>query len=130
MVSALRNTILNQKDIKSVIVEIPEWVDEAGKPINVTVKALSAYDRSIILETSVDEWGKTSISKLYPQVLVKCTFDPITNEAVFEPVDVDAVMQHNPTATDRIFGKALELSGMQSGALDEARKNLPSTPSA
>jgi hypothetical protein len=129
MTSALRNQILNQKDIKSVPVEIPEWVDEQGKAITVMVKALSALDRSLVLETSVDEWGKTSLTKLYPQVLVKCTFDPVTGEQVFEEADVDAVMQRNPVATDRIFSKALELSGMQQGALDNARKNSPSTQS-
>lgn len=111
-----RDAILTSPDIKTEIVEVPEW---GG---SVCVKALTGTERDAY-ETSLIRINKDgSRQARWDNIRAKlCAFaicDPETKAALFSPGDIEILGTKSASALDRVFDVAQRLSGM--GAQDVA----------
>ena len=102
---SLRDQILACKDIQSEVVEVPQW------GVTVEVRGMTARQRALVLQESVDAKGAVNLQKLYPQLVVMSTYDPETSEPVFLSGDFDAVAEKSGAALEVIAQVAMRLSG-------------------
>jgi hypothetical protein len=118
-VSDLKQAIANADDIESDVVHVPQWGVDIG------VRSMDGNDRADLLENFSDEDGKMSFRKLYPELLILCTFDPSTGEPVFEDTDADRalILGKNAKALEVVARKAMEMSGLDEKAEERAGKS-------
>lgn len=118
----LREKILNANDIQEEIVKVPEW------GVEILVRGMTGEDRNRILEDCVKvnpktKETKTDLTKMYPEVIIACAYDPETKEKIFKPEDRDALGKKNGKALDTVFKVAAKLSGLNE-EVEEAEKNF------
>ena len=66
--------------------------------------------------------GKVDLTKIYPDMVIMCTFDPETGERVFTEGDRDEIGAKNGKAVERIADVAGRISGLNEAA-EKAVKN-------
>lgn len=115
---SLRDKILNTNDIRTEIIDIPEW------GVQVEIKSLTGKQRSLVLSEAIGEKGKMDFEKMYPTLVIASTFDPITHEPVFQATDIAILNEKNGGALEKIAQKAMELSGLKEDSVGKAEKNL------
>lgn len=113
----LRNDILTKDDIKEEIVEVEEW------NCKILVKGLTAKARSEILNNALTKNNSFDFSKVYPDLVINCSYDPKTGDKIFNKTDRDALNQKSGSALEKIAGVAVKLSGLGQGQLSQAVKN-------
>jgi hypothetical protein len=72
---------------------------------------------------AMTEGGEADISRVYPEVIIGCSFDPETGEPLFTSEDREMLMSKNASALDRVATVASELSGFTEKAVDKAGKD-------
>jgi hypothetical protein len=109
-----REQILDAKDVKIKTVDVPEW----GGAVNVRVMsgARRGYIESKVLRGEMQQ-GDMRI------IVCASTICDDDGFAIFTNDDVELLGEKSSTALDRVFEAALELNGMKSGAIEEAKKN-------
>jgi len=118
----LRERILAKDDSALEIVAVPEW-DET-----VEVRSMTGKERSRVMkEYMVD--GELDMERLYPVLIIACTYDPDTGEQVFTPADTEALNKKNAGPLERVAQAALRVSGLAPGAVEAAGKASLPTPS-
>ena len=118
----LRERILNTHDVESELLPIPEWNE------TVEVRGLDGDGRATLYQQALNQETKTlDFAKAFPILALACTFDPDSGERVFQDEDLPQLKRKNGKALERIVQKAMELSGLTEGAVDEAGKSS-STP--
>lgn len=115
--SKLREKIKSYQDIKEELVEIPAW------DCSILMKSMTAKQRSSILNEVMDEEGKIQHEKLHAQMIIACCYDPETGERIFSPEDDQWLMDKSCGPVELLVGKAMQISGLAKGALEQAEKN-------
>ena len=114
---SLKDRILAADDTTTELVEVPQW------SVTVQVRSMSGAARALLLQSAVDDGGKVDLSKVYPDIIIGCTFDPESGEQVFSPADRDQLMQKSGAALDVVANAAMRLSGFMEGSVDKAGKD-------
>lgn len=112
--SNLRDSILNVQDEQSQLVDVPEW------GVTVLVKGMDGRERAAFMRAAIDDKGRPQFERIYPEVIIACTYDPDTGTKVFEQTDRDVIDSKSARATERIAKVALQLSGIEEPE-DEAK---------
>lgn len=117
--SDVRSKILNADDVQSEAVEVPEW------GVTVSVRGMTGKERARFLQATVNEDGKPQFDRIYPEILIACTYHPADHpEAgtkVFEPTDRDVLNDKSSAPTERIAKVAMRLSGIDDDAKSAAK---------
>ena len=133
MAKALRDKILNAKDIKSEVVHIDEW------DADVQVRGLTGAERAdLIAKATVketDDKGEVIASSvdqlvLLPLLIIATTTDPADGEQLFSDADRDALNDKSSSAIDKVSSVALRLSGMTKEQEKAIAKNSGATDTA
>jgi len=120
----LRDKIMAAEDIPSEVVNVPEW------SVEVLVKGMSAGERLRLMSNAFDmNTQQVNMSIVYPDVLVACTFDPESGDAVFTEQDKTAILAKSSAAVERVANVGLKLSGIGKDEQDEAGKSFSETQS-
>lgn len=114
MTSELRKTILNQNDLQSEDVTIPEW------GVTVQVRGMTAGDRFRLLQNSSID-GKVNFQRWFPDLVIACVFDPESGEKVFEPADRDILLERSGKAVGQLAEVASRLSGLSDTDVEAAK---------
>ena len=115
--SNLKDKILSADDTVAETLTVEAW------NVTVQIRSMSGAARARLLQTAVDDGGKVDLAKIYPDIIIGCTFDPETGEPVFQPADRDALMQKSGAALDEVANVAMRLSGFSEKAVDKAGKD-------
>ena len=115
---SLGNRILAMQDVKSEIVEIPQW-----EGVKLEVRSMTGLERADMLERYMDNDGNMNIRDLYPSMIIACTFDPETGEPVFSGEQADALNAKNAAALEKVAQVAMRLSGMNEVAQEAMGKD-------
>ena len=115
---SLRDQILSCNDVQSEIIEIPQWNTQ------VAVHGMSGAARTSMIQNAADNDGVMNFSKMMPDIVIMCTFDPETGEQVFDANDREALMLKSGAALDLIVNTAMRISGLLEGAVDKAGKDF------
>ena len=118
---SLRDKIASLKDIESRIIHVPQW------DVKIEVRSMSARDRAAMVQQAADGGGTLNFERLYPDLVIKCAFDPDTGEKAFEEADRDMLLDRHAGAIELIASTAMDVSGMAPKAIDEAGKDSSST---
>ncbi len=116
--ASLRDKILAAQDIPSEVVTIPEW------GVDVLVRGMSAGDRITLMQNAFDQTTQqVNMSIVYPDVVVACTYDPSSDEAIFTDEDKAAILAKSSAAVERLANVGLRLSGLGKDEQDAAGKD-------
>lgn len=115
-----RDSILEADDRKTESVDVPEWGGE------VLVRALSGTERDSYEQSLVQlRKGGDAVPKLdnLRAKLVARTVVDEEGNLLFRREDVNALGQKSAVALERVYNKAIELSGMGDSADEDAEGN-------
>lgn len=115
---SLRDHILQCDDVQKEIVEIPQW------GVSVCVHGMSGAARTSMIQNAADNDGVMNFSKMMPDIVIMCTFDPETDEQIFAESDRESLMLKSGAALDLIVNTAMRISGLLEGAVDKAGKDF------
>lgn len=121
---SLRDRILQTNDVQREIVAVPQW------GVSVAVHGMSGAARTAMIQNAADNDGVMNFSRMMPDIVIMCTYDPETDEQVFSEADRDALMLKSGAALDLIVNTALRISGLLDGAVDAAGKDMLNNPFA
>jgi len=120
----LRDKIFAAKDIPSENLHVPE------REVDLVIKGMTAGARVTLMQNAYDvKTEQVNMSKVYPDVVVSCSYDPETDEPVFTDADKEALMNKSSAAIEKIADVGLRLSGIGKDQQDAAGKDSSSTPS-
>lgn len=119
---SLRDQILSCDDVQKEIIDIPQW------GVQVAVHGMSGAARTQMIQNAADNDGVMNFSRMMPDIVIMCTFDPETDEQVFDASDRESLMMKSGAALDLIVNTAMRISGLIDGAVDEAGKNFLNAP--
>ena len=120
---SLRDQILSADDITSELVEVPAW------GVTIEVRSMDGRSRTRLIKSAADAEGNVDVERLYPEVVILCSHDPVTGERIFDENDREALLAKSAGALEIVAQAALRVSGMTPDALDEAGKGSTSIPS-
>ncbi len=111
-----RDQILASDDVKSAIVDVPEWPDQDGKPGQLRVRSLTAADRIRI--------GAIKLDGIDPRIawIVASAVD-LDGKPLFGADDIPVLMQKSVAAIDRIYKTVAALNGLGGAGVEAAEKN-------
>lgn len=116
-VMSLRDKILSAKDLKAEKVYIEEW------DVEVEIRSLTGKSRANLMSEAMDKSGKMDFEKLYPELIISCTFDPESGDQVFNKTDKEVINSKSGGALEKIARVAMKLSGLTEESMVEAEKN-------
>jgi hypothetical protein len=116
---SLAERILATVDMRSEIVETPEWGEVTE---SLEVRSMTGLERAGMLEQFMGPDGELDVKRLYPSLLVACVFDPETGEKVFTADMSEQLNGKNAAVLERLAQAAMRLSGMTQAAADELGK--------
>lgn len=115
-----RDEILSADDIKTEIIEVPEWGGE------VKVKALTGAQRDRFEQNSVEGKGKdtkVNLTNIRARLVAASVVDD-NNKPIFQDSDVKALGAKSAAALNRVFEVAQRLSGLTEEDVKELTENL------
>ena len=120
---SLKDKILAANDIPDEKLHVPE-----GK-VDLLIKGMTAGERVKLMQSAYDaKTEQVNMSRVYPDVVVACSFDPETEEPVFDDADKEALMGKSSAAIEKIADVGLRLSGIGKEQQDAAGKDSSNTP--
>lgn len=127
---SIRDRIAAVAPYTSRMVTVAEWDN-----VIVEIRSLSLGERNAMLAKAAEgeDGGNTDISTIYPEMVMRCTFDPETGEKVFNSDEDEAFINSRPAnLVDKLAMPAMELSGMKDSekAVDDAAKKSSETEPA
>ncbi len=114
-----REQILAANDVKTKVVEVPEW---GG---SVIVRGLTSLERDKALARIMNDNNQIDLNRL-GELRVMIAAMAIIDEqgnALFTEKDVTALGQKSWSAIERISDAVLEISGLTQNALEQLEKN-------
>ncbi len=120
-----REAILAADDIKSEVVEVPEWDG------SVMVKSMSGTERDKFEASIMVQKGKRQqldMSNIRAKVCALSICDE-QGRLIFSPADIKELGKKSAAALSRVFSVAQELSGISSDDLEEYTEELEASPS-
>ncbi|MGH7341913.1 MAG: hypothetical protein ACREKH_15590 [Candidatus Rokuibacteriota bacterium] len=126
--AGLKAQILAADDRPFTDEDVPEW------GVKLRVRGLSgterdAYEAKAVALKQGGQDIELRLANFRSRLLVKCLFDPETDERIFEDNEVNALGGKAGNVIDRLFDVAQAMSGMDSGAAARAEGNSESDPS-
>ena len=118
---SLREKIKGLQDLRTEVVHVPEW------DVDIEVRSMTVRERAHMMTAYTDAKGNLSIDEAYPFMTVACCYDPATGEKLFSNEDMDWLRDKNSSAIELLTLKAMELSGLGAGSVEQAEKNSPKT---
>lgn len=115
---SLRDQILQCDDVQKEIIDVPQWNTK------IAVHGMSGAARTQMIQNAADNDGVMNFAKMMPDIVIMCTFDPDTDEQVFNESDREALMLKSGAALDLIVNTAMRISGLLEGAVDKAGKDF------
>ena len=113
-----REQILNADDIKTEIIEVPEW---GG---SVTIKMMTGKERDAFEASIMGAKGKNiTLENIRAKLVAKTVIDPETKELMFSLGDIETLGTKSAAALDRIFSASQKLSKITESDVDELTKN-------
>src|SRR4051812_7403793 len=97
----IRALILGQVDLPTKQVTIPEWKDESGKPIVLTVKKLTVGERDSY-EMEMLENRKTNKVNIRAALITRSVIDENGNR-VFSDKDSEELVKKNGVSMQRLY---------------------------
>lgn len=128
--SSIRERILRKNDRASESLPIPEW------DVTVEVRSMSAKLRNKYIETVVEHGlDKDSdpakagaiMLPLLPEFVLESVYDPETGDKVFQPTDLEALLEKDGAVIERIATKVIALSKLDGKDVDDLGKRSSST---
>lgn len=113
----LRDKILSVDDIKKEILHVDQW------DVDLEIRSLNGKARSKLMNETMKSNGKMDMERLYPELIISCTYDPETHERVFQPTDREQINTKNSGALEKIAKVAMKLSGLDADSVEQAEKN-------
>lgn len=132
---SIKNKILTAPDRKSDDLTIPEWdvtVLVYGMGGRLRAKLITAYQEAGIGADNADQGAVAKVLiPMFPEIVADCLFEVVDGKAVpvFGPADIDDLSDKSGEVLQTIAMKAIELSGLGAGAVDEAGKPSSETAS-
>lgn len=118
----LKDKIFAANDIPDETLHVPEW------NVDLLMKGMTAGERVKLMQSAYDvKTEQVNMSRVYPDVVVACSFDPETNEPVFTDADKEALMSKSSAAIEKIADVGLRLSGIGKEQQDAAGKDSSNT---
>ena len=112
---SLKDKIKAASDIKKELVKVPEWDAE------IEVRTMTGVQRALMMNQSIDSDGKILYEKMYPDMVIACSYDPETGKLLFDESDKGWLMEKSCSAIELIATKAMRLSGLT--GIEDAEKN-------
>lgn len=122
---SIRDRIAAVAPYTAMLVTVEEWDN-----VQVEVRSLSLGERNAMLAKAADNGGAgADISTIYPEMVMRCTFDPETGEKIFGDDDEGFINSRPANLVDKLAMPAMELSGMKDSekAVDDAAKKSSET---
>lgn len=116
---SIADKIRKASDTAREIIEVPEW------DVQLEIRSLSAKKRAQLQNFLGDDTQASDRQEaMWGLLLTSCCFDPESGEPVFQPEDVEWLLDEKSFAViDRLTSKALEVSAIGNDAEDEAGKS-------
>ena len=116
----LRDLILGQNDLPTEAITIPEWKDNEGKPITLTIRTLTATEKET-LERSLQDFVKAGDRKtnIRAKIAVLCVVDDQGNP-VFSDKDIEVLGKKSAHALTRIFDVVIKIN---KNVIEDIEKN-------
>lgn len=122
---SMRDKIRSTPDSSAEVVEIPEW------DVKIEVRSMTARTRARMLRECVDpEEGTMDFELLYPALLVACSYDPETGEAVFDESDIVWINDKASGPVERLAQAGMRLSGLSREAVDAGKGGSSGNPTS
>lgn len=116
LMASIKETIKAANDIRSEVIEIPEW----GQ-VKIEVRSMSAKARARLLKAAATDDGQVDLEKLYPSILVACCYDPDSGEPIFTPGDEAFLSEKSAGPVEKLAGAGMRLSGLTEEAVEEGK---------
>ncbi len=120
---SIREQILNADDIETELVEVPAW------GVTVEIRSMDGRSRTRLLKSASDNDGVIDMERMYPEMVILCSFDPESGERIFTADDVDALLSKSAAPLELLATSAMRVSGMTGDAVEVAGKDSPSITS-
>jgi hypothetical protein len=121
-----RDAILNETDVKSQDVSVPEW---GGL---VVVRGMTGRERDEWEATLVTMRGKSMLANMAnarAKLVQRTIIDPDTQSLMFTEGDIEALGNKSASALQRVFDVARKLSGLTENDIQELTENFKTAPS-
>lgn len=123
MASELRTRILKADDIGIEPLDVPEW------DVKLEIRGMNGKARAKFMKAAVaTPDGTPNYEQFFADLIIASAFDPETGDQVFDPADRDVLNEKSGAAINRIADVAMRLSGLTTGAVEQAEADLGETP--
>lgn len=117
--------IVGKVDIRTEIVEVPEW---GGA---VAVRELTGAERDAfeasLMKTDAEGKRTADLSNMRAKLCAVCMVDGETGDRLFSDAELGELANKSAVALNRVFAVAQRLNGM--GAVEDVEKNSAPAPS-
>jgi hypothetical protein len=115
-----RDQILNADDLTTEDVDVPEWGGQV-RVKGLTGEERDRYEAGVIGENTKNK--RRNLSNLRARLVSLAVIDG-EGQRLFKRSDIPALGRKSAAALDRVFEKAMELSGMRDEDIDELTENF------
>lgn len=115
--SNLRELILQSDDIPVETITVKQW---GG--VELEIRGMNGKERAKLLRGSMSDEGELDFEKLYPLLIVACSYDPETGDKVFTEADLDLLNSKSGAALETVGQVCARLSGMDKKDVDDLGK--------
>ena len=114
-------------DIKTEVVEVPEW---GGA---VAVRGMTGLERDTfeqaMVKVSADGKREADLTNMRAKLCAACIVDQVTGDRLFSDADLQQLANKSSLALDRVFKVAQSINGMAPDSVEDAAKNSLPAPS-
>lgn len=114
---SIRDQIIAADDLRSELVEIPEW------GVTILVKSMTGAERGRMIDAMTNKNGQIDVGRAFTDVLIFTAHDPETGERIFAETDRDLLNEKSGSAIQRASEVGMRLSGLMPDSIDEAGKD-------
>lgn len=115
----LREQIFSASDIEEMVITVKEWGDAKIKVCSLT----AGEGGALFAKAKKDKHGNMNAQDLAVRLVIAASFHPDTGEKIFGDADLATLSGKSLGPIQQIAQEIMKLSGMDSGALEEAEKN-------
>ena len=85
------------------------------------MRTMTGVQRAVMMSKSINDKGQVLYEKMYPDMVIACSYDPETGKLLFNESDKGWLMEKSCSAIELIATKAMRLSGLT--GIEDAEKN-------
>lgn len=129
MTTSLRDQILAADDLPETDETVPEWGGLVVRVRGLSGTDRDAYEARAVALKNQGQDVELRLQDFRTKLVVKCLFDPETDERLFSDKDVPKLGKKSGAVIERLYGIAQRLSGMTKEAKEEAKGKSEAVPS-